>query len=67
MHKVKEKFIVDGKGRKTGVILDMAEYKRIYEALEELDSIRTYDQIKASKDEIIPFEQAIREIENNRI
>jgi hypothetical protein len=36
------------------------------EAVEELEDIRAYDEAKASKDEIIPFEQAIREIEQGR-
>lgn len=32
--------------------------------LEELDSIRAYDTAKQSNDEVIPFEQAIAEIES---
>jgi len=59
-------FITDGKGNKIAVILPMEEYKRICEELEELESIRAYDAAKASKDELIPFEQAIEEIEKSR-
>ena len=44
----------------------MEEYKRMCEELEELESIRAYDAAKASPDEVIPFEQAIREIEKSR-
>ena len=36
------------------------------EQIEELDSIRAYDAAKASGDEIIPFEEAVKEIEQNR-
>ncbi|NEO83113.1 MAG: hypothetical protein F6J87_02465 [Spirulina sp. SIO3F2] len=37
---------------------------RLLEELEELADIRAYDAAKQSDDEAIPFEQAIREIEN---
>ena len=59
-------FISDEKGNKIAVILPIKEYKRICEELEELESIKAYDAAKASKDEIIPFEQAIKEIEESR-
>ncbi len=31
--------------------------------IEELESIKAYDQAKASADSTVPFEQAVREIE----
>jgi hypothetical protein len=36
------------------------------QVLEELESIRAYDAAKASGDEVIPFEQAVTEIERER-
>jgi hypothetical protein len=36
----------------------------LLEELEELESIRAYDRAKAQADEVIPFEQAVAEIEN---
>ena len=63
---LKERYIVDEKGNKTGVILDMDAYRKILEDLEELESIRAYDAAKESGDEAIPFEQAIKEIEDKR-
>jgi len=59
-------FISDDKGNKIAVILPIDEYQRICEALEELESIRAYDAAKASNSEVIPFEQAIEEIEKSR-
>jgi hypothetical protein len=59
-------FISDDKGNKIAVILPIDEYQRICEVLEELESIRAYDAAKASKSEVIPFEQAIEEIEKSR-
>ncbi len=61
-----EQYIVDNKGNRTAVILDIKEFQKILEELEELESIRVYDAAKKSKDEAIPFEQAVQEIENKR-
>jgi hypothetical protein len=36
------------------------------EEIEELESIRAYDAAKAAKDEAVPFEQAISQIEKTR-
>jgi len=60
------RFIVDDRGEKTAVILDIAEYKRLLEEVEELEAIRAYDAAKAARDEAIPFEQAVTEIERDR-
>ena len=46
-----------------GVILNIAEYEALLEAMEELEDIRAYDETKAEHEEVIPFEQAVREIE----
>ena len=65
MPRLKEKFVVNAKGKRTSVILNMEEYRRILDDLEELECIRAYDEAKESKDEVIPFEQAMEEIERN--
>ena len=62
----KERYVVDEKGNTTGVILDIEDYRKILEELEELECIRAYDSAKASYDKTIPFEQAMNEIERNR-
>ena len=63
---IKERYIVDEKGTRVGVLLSMEEYARLLEALEELEAIRAYDAAKESDDEVIPFEKAITEIEQER-
>ena len=60
------RYLVDEQGRRIGVVLDLAEYERMLEELEELESIRAYDAAKASGDEAIPFEQAVSEIERGK-
>ncbi len=61
-----ERFLVDEEGHRVGVLLDIGEYQRILEDLEELESIRAYDAAKASGDEAISFEQALQEIKKSR-
>jgi PHD/YefM family antitoxin component YafN of YafNO toxin-antitoxin module len=66
MKTLTEKFLIDEKGEKVGVLLSFSEYKKLLEELEELESLYAYDRAKASKDEVIPFEKAIKEIEKGR-
>jgi hypothetical protein len=66
MSNIKERFVVDEHGNQVGVLLEIAEYRRLLEELEELASIKAYDKAKASNDEVIPFEQAVSEIEHSR-
>lgn len=62
----KERFIVDENGQRIGVLLDIEDYQRLLEELEELEAIRAYDAAKASGDEVLPLEQALAEIEKER-
>ncbi|MFP5349234.1 MAG: hypothetical protein ACLGHO_05275 [Gammaproteobacteria bacterium] len=62
----KEHFVVDEKGNKVSVVLDIDEYRRIVAELEELESIRAYDAAKGSGEEAIPLEDAIADIERKR-
>ena len=59
----KARYVVDEQGQASAVLLDIEEYRRLLKDLEELESIRAYDEAVAAGDEAIPFEQAIREIE----
>jgi hypothetical protein len=62
----REQFVVDESGNRTAVLLDLKRYIELLEAQEELESIRAYDEAKASGDEAIPFSQAVSEIEEAR-
>lgn len=66
MPTVNEGYVVDESGDRVGVILPMEEYRKLMEELEELESIRAYDAARGSGDEAIPFDQAVREIEQDR-
>jgi len=66
MCRFKERYVVDGKGKRIGVLLDVRDYRKLLEELEELECIRAYDAAKASGDEAIPFDEAVAEIEKKR-
>jgi hypothetical protein len=66
MISLKEKYVVDEKGKRIGIMLDIKEYHKILEALEELESIRAYYGAKAYKDKPIPFHRTVAEIERKR-
>ena len=55
---------MDEFGDRISVILDIADYQYLLE-LEELECIRAYDAAKTSDDEVIPFEDAIAQIEQS--
>ena len=60
-----ERYITDADGTRVGVVLDIAEYRELLEAMEEIEAIRAYDAAKAANDEAIPFDQAMDEIERD--
>jgi hypothetical protein len=62
----KERFIVDEHGQRIGGLLDIEDYQRLLEELEELEAICAYDAAKASGDEVLPLQQALAEIEKDR-
>ena len=66
MRKIHERFVTDSAGRRTGVLLDMEDYEKLLQELEELESLKAYDAAKASGDEAIPLDQALAEIEELR-
>ncbi len=61
-----KKYVTDRRGQKVGVVITIEDYKKILADIEELESIRAYDAAKASGDEAISFQQAMREIERSR-
>ena len=66
MIKLNENFVVDKKGQKVGVFMDMESYRKMIDELEELDEIRAYDRANLKKGEPVLFDQAVKNIEQNR-
>jgi hypothetical protein len=63
-------YMVDENGKHISVILPIEEYERLIEELEELDDIKAAEEarreIETGADELIPWEQAKREMEEER-
>jgi PHD/YefM family antitoxin component YafN of YafNO toxin-antitoxin module len=59
-------YVVDEKQQRQAVLLPAAEWEQIVEELEELDDIRAFDEAKAAPQQSIPFDQAVREIQEGR-
>lgn len=66
MRKVHERFVTNCNGRRTAVLLDMVEYEKLLQELEELECLKSCDAAKSSADEVIPLDQALAEIEERR-
>ncbi len=62
----KRRYLTDDQGNRTAVVLDIEDYNRILDELEELEGIRAYDEAKAAVEERIPAGQAFEEIERER-
>jgi hypothetical protein len=62
----REQYVVDQDGNRTAVLVDVNYYHELVAALDEIESIRAFDEAKASGDEVIPFAQATDEIERQR-
>jgi len=66
MVNAKEKYVTDDQGNRIAVLLEVEEYRRLLEALEELESIRAYDAAVAVREEAIPFDKAVEELKRDR-
>jgi hypothetical protein len=65
MPKAKQ-FVTDENGVRVAVVLDIKEYEELLDDLEDLQSVREYEEAKASGETPIPLEQALDEIRRNR-
>jgi hypothetical protein len=55
-------FVNDENGVRVAVVLDIEEYEKLLEALEDREAIREYEEAKAAGEVPIPLEQALAEI-----
>lgn len=62
----REQYVVDQNGNRTAVLVEVNYYQELRAALDEIESIRAFDEAKASGDEAIPFAEATEEIERQR-
>ena len=67
MINLNENFVIDKDGNRIGVFLDINAYNVLIAELEELDDIRAYDAAKSVNDEVVPFDRAVKEIEQDHL
>lgn len=64
-------FVTDDQGRRTKVILDIGEYERLLSLVEDAEDAREHERVmedvRAGREELIPWEQAKREIREGRV
>ena len=51
------KYVVDEKGKKVGVLVEMNWYRDVLAHLEEVEAILAYDTVKASGEKPVEFGQ----------
>ena len=61
----KENYVIDKKGRKIAVQLPMKVYKKLIADSEELEEIHEYREARLHKGDLVPFDQAFKEIETS--
>jgi hypothetical protein len=66
MTHLRENFVVDAKGNRVGVFLPIKDYNKLIEELEDRADIKAYDKAVSHKQEFIPLDQALKQIETSR-
>ena len=61
---IKAEYLTGKDGKRKAVVIPIAQWETILEALEEFEDIQVYDEVKSSPSDPVPFEQAVAEIEN---
>jgi hypothetical protein len=65
---INPQFVKDEDGHELGVFLTKSDFDKLLEELEEYEDIKAYDEAKSrTNEEFIPFEQALKEIEQSRV
>ena len=55
-------YIVDDTQTQQAVVIKISEWQNIIQKLEMLDDIEAYDEAKKTQNEVISFDQAVKEI-----
>ncbi len=65
------RYMVDENGKRVGVLLNIEEYERMIEELEELEDARAVMEVRLAierdEEELVPFVQAMQEIEEGKV
>jgi hypothetical protein len=62
----KTRYLVDEKGTRTAVVLDLDAYRRLLEQIEELEDLRAFDGAKQSGEKAISLAEALAVMNRKR-
>lgn len=64
------RYVVDENGKRVAVLLDIEEYEKMVEELEDLEDARAADEARAAiergEEDLLPYDEAVKEIEEER-
>ncbi len=64
------RYVVDENGKRVAVLLDIEEYEKMVEELEDLEDARAVDEARAAiergEEDLLPYDEAVKEIEEER-
>jgi len=66
MHTIKESYVVSQSGKRLGVFLNIADFRKLLAQAEMAESIKAYDSAKESGDEAVPFVRAVAELRRKK-
>jgi hypothetical protein len=66
MANIRERYVLDKHGRRVGVRLDITDCNDLLRELEEESCARAYDEAAGSRDDRVPLEDAVAQIERER-
>jgi len=64
--KAPTRFLTNEKGERLAVVIEIEEYEKLLEELEDAEALCEYHEAKASGETAIPLDQALDEIRRNR-
>jgi PHD/YefM family antitoxin component YafN of YafNO toxin-antitoxin module len=66
MNVPKPKFLVNDQGERVAVLLDIADYEALLEAMEELEDMEAYDRAMQEGGKPVPLAAAIADLERRK-
>lgn len=63
---LKPQYITNIHGKKTAVILQLKDYERLLEELEDIEDVKLYDAVKSKNETSISFDVAFKKLDAKR-
>jgi hypothetical protein len=57
---MKTQYVTDDHGNKLAIIVPIKDYQKMLDDLEEAEDIKLYDEVKARKEDSMPFKEYLK-------